>query len=92
MVTHSDAIHFHTGSLTAMCAWPAWAEPRPFVAMNAADAGKLGVKHHDRVLVVSSEGQCEGEADVSKIHPAGVAAVSSGFASSPRTRCNTMLR
>ncbi len=65
-----------------MCAWPAYAAPRPVAMLSAMDAEKLGVKHHDRVLVVSNEGQCEAEADVSKIHPAGVAAVSSGFAAS----------
>ncbi len=81
-VTHGDAIHFHTGSLTSMCAWPAWAAATPLVMMSAPDAAALGVKHHGRVLVVSGVGQCEAEADVSKIHPAGVVAVSSGFAAS----------
>ena len=81
-VTQSDCIHAHTGSLTSMCAWPQYMAPEPLVAMSATDAATLGVKHNGRVRLVSLEGTCEGKADVSKMQPAGVVAVSSGFAAS----------
>jgi anaerobic selenocysteine-containing dehydrogenase len=78
-VTHSDAIHYHTGSLTSLCAWPRFIAPNVVAAISAADAEALGVKHNGRVRVVSAEGQAEATADVSKMQPAGVVAVSSGF-------------
>lgn len=79
-VTHSDAIHFHTGSMTGLMAWPQWMAPAPTVLMNSADAEALGIEAGERVIVESSEGQGEAKAELAKGHARGVVAVSSGFA------------
>ncbi len=79
LVTQSDSVHFHTGSLTSMCAWPAYWAPEPVVTIGAKEGESLGVIAGDRVRIITAEGRCEARADVSKAQPTGVAAVSGGF-------------
>lgn len=79
-VTASDAIHFHTGGRTSHCEWPKYMAPNPVATMNVDDAGPLGIKSGDEVLLVSNEGEGRATAEVVKTQAAGVVAVSSGFA------------
>jgi len=79
-LTHSDAVHFHVGSLTAQCAWPKYVAPEPVVTLSAKDAEALGIANGGTVRITSDEGETTGTAEVAKEQPAGVVAVPSGFA------------
>ena len=79
-VTQSDAVHFHTGSLTRQCAWPQYAAPGPVAVLNADDAAALGIDDGDAVKLTSADGDGIATASLAKTQAAGVVAVSSGFA------------
>lgn len=78
-VTQSDAVHFHTGSLTRQCAWPQYTAPGPVAALNADDAAALGIDDGDAVKLTSTEGEGIATASVVKAQATGVVAVSSAF-------------
>jgi anaerobic selenocysteine-containing dehydrogenase len=78
-VTWSDAVHFHTGTLTAQCQWPLYMANGPVVLLNANDSGELGIRENDRVQLTSEKAQGEAKAQLVKGQTPGVVAVSGGF-------------
>ena len=78
-VTQSDAVNFHTGSVSGQCAWPQYMAPEPVAAINADDAASMDVDDGDAVKLTSDEGEGVATAAVVKAQAAGVVAVSSAF-------------
>jgi len=71
-VSGRQAYHWHTRTKTGKAPQLNEAAPEPFVAVNASDAGRLGVLDGDRVRIVSRRGSVIAPAKVGDVVPPGV--------------------
>ncbi len=78
--------HFHTGTMTRKGEGLNKVHPEVKVEINAADAGKLGVKDDDLLVITSRRGSIKVKAQISDRPAAGVVFVPFHFAEVPVNR------
>jgi anaerobic selenocysteine-containing dehydrogenase len=71
-ISGRQVYHWHTRTKTAKAPQLNEAAPGVFVAINEADASRLGVLDGDRVRIVSRRGSVVGPAKVGDVVPPGV--------------------
>lgn len=72
LTTGRTYFHWHTGSMTRRTHLLDREEPRSFIELHPGDAVRLGIRHRDRLMIMSRRGEIQTEARVTDMVIPGV--------------------
>jgi len=71
LITGRGYHHYHTGTMTRLCPTLNREHDRPYLDINPDDAKKIGVRHGERVRLVSRRGSCSFYAKLTEVMAPG---------------------